>query len=292
MGGHRRGNRDRRPRRGHVSAATRARNRRRHRRDTGRPRVLAGQPRRSGLRVRGRDRAGAADAGPITTTVVGIAATADGRGYWLVGDDGTVIPVGDAGAYRSAVWPAPSGPRSADTPAPGPTVGIVEARVPDRGLLGLRDDGTGRRPRLGARLRRRQQPGACHAVTTAASARSTRRRTGSTATSGTRTDAPSPTSALHRRDDGRIPQLHDHTLLVVIDDDTVELFADSIREHRALDRVDNRAVDAASRWFAACIDSTSASSASVAHRGGVDARRSARARSRWRNGPRAAGTAR
>ena len=69
-----------------------------------------------------------ADAGPITTTVVGIAATADGRGYWLVGNDGTVIPVGDAGAYPSAVWPAPSGPRSADTPAPGPTVGIVEAR--------------------------------------------------------------------------------------------------------------------------------------------------------------------
>jgi hypothetical protein len=67
------------------------------------------------------------DAGPITTTIVGIAPTADGRGYWLVGNDGTVIPSGDAGAYGSAVWHAPSGPRSADIPAPGPTVGIVEA---------------------------------------------------------------------------------------------------------------------------------------------------------------------
>jgi hypothetical protein len=69
-----------------------------------------------------------ANASPITTTVVGIAATADGRGYWLVGSDGTVIPFGDAAAYGSAVWRTLSGVQSEDTPAPGPTVGIVEAR--------------------------------------------------------------------------------------------------------------------------------------------------------------------
>ena len=40
--------------------------------------------------------------GPSRPTVVGVASTPDGGGYWLVASDGRVFPFGDAGFYGSA----------------------------------------------------------------------------------------------------------------------------------------------------------------------------------------------
>ena len=36
----------------------------------------------------------------LNQPIVGMAATPDGRGYWLVASDGGVFAVGDAGFYR------------------------------------------------------------------------------------------------------------------------------------------------------------------------------------------------
>jgi hypothetical protein len=38
---------------------------------------------------------------PLDASVVGVTATPDGQGYWLVGSDGGVFAFGDAGFYGS-----------------------------------------------------------------------------------------------------------------------------------------------------------------------------------------------
>jgi hypothetical protein len=64
----------------------------------------------------------ASDYGALTTTlasaVTGMAATPDGKGYWLVGADGGVFAFGDAMYYGSVATTALNGPIVAITPTP------------------------------------------------------------------------------------------------------------------------------------------------------------------------------
>ncbi len=65
--------------------------------------------------------------------IAGIAATPDGRGYWLTADDGGVYAFGNARMLGTAAWRPPTNPADADTPPPGPTVGIVAAKGTEPG---------------------------------------------------------------------------------------------------------------------------------------------------------------
>ena len=70
-----------------------------HRRHAGRAGLLAGRRRRCGLRLRGRALPRVACPGlRVTPTqpITGIAATPDGKGYWMVGADGAIYAFGDA----------------------------------------------------------------------------------------------------------------------------------------------------------------------------------------------------
>ncbi len=66
-----------------------------------RARLLAGRVRRGGLRVRRRRFYGSTGNVRLAKPVVGMAATPDGKGYWLVASDGGVFAFGDAGFFGS-----------------------------------------------------------------------------------------------------------------------------------------------------------------------------------------------
>ena len=74
----------------------------RHGGDARRQRLLAGRLRRRHLHLR-RRRASTARraASPLNQPVVGMAATSDGHGYWLVASDGGIFSFGDASFYGS-----------------------------------------------------------------------------------------------------------------------------------------------------------------------------------------------
>ena len=97
-----------------------------HGRHPGRPGLLARRLGRRRVRLR-RRRVLRVDRGmPLNRPIVGMAATPDGRGYWLVAADGGVFTFGDATFYGSAGarravnrwwgWPPDRGPRH---PGPG-----------------------------------------------------------------------------------------------------------------------------------------------------------------------------
>ena len=74
-----------------------------HGRHAGRRRVLAGRQRRRHLQLRRRRGSSARPARSCSTRpIVGMAATPDGGGYWLVARDGGVFNYGDAGFFGSA----------------------------------------------------------------------------------------------------------------------------------------------------------------------------------------------
>ena len=99
--------------------------------------------------------------------IIGLATTADGRGYWLASRDGAIYAFGTARVARKrqmalTAVSVQQGDRNART-------GCRHRRVPRRrsGLLGVRNDRTGRRTRHCRSLRRRQQPRDAHAVSSA-----------------------------------------------------------------------------------------------------------------------------
>ena len=63
--------------------------------------LLAGGVRRRGLQLRRRPFYGSAGAMPLNKPIVGMAATPDGKGYWLVASDGGIFSYGDAQFYGS-----------------------------------------------------------------------------------------------------------------------------------------------------------------------------------------------
>ena len=73
-----------------------------------RRRLLAGRLRRRGLRLRGRRLLRLDRRAHLNKPIVGMAATPDGDGYWLVASDGGVFAFGDAGFFRVARRHSPS----------------------------------------------------------------------------------------------------------------------------------------------------------------------------------------
>ncbi len=53
---------------------------------------------------------GSAGSLPLNKPVVGMAATGDGGGYWLVASDGGIVDYGDAPLHSSAGWLPPGEP--------------------------------------------------------------------------------------------------------------------------------------------------------------------------------------
>ena len=88
---------------------------RRHGRDPGRARLLAGRLGRRHLHLRRRQFHGSMGGKPLNKPIVGMAASPDGLGYWLVASDGGIFNFGDAGFYGSA----------GGTPLNKPAVGIA-----------------------------------------------------------------------------------------------------------------------------------------------------------------------
>ncbi len=118
----------------------------------------------------------------LSAPVVGMAATSDGLGYWLVGSDGSILPFGDAIPHGSLpslhVTPARPVVGMAATPdgggwlvgADGGVYAFGDARFAgsmggtalNRPVVGMADGAgywPGRRRRRGLRLRRRSIPG-------------------------------------------------------------------------------------------------------------------------------------
>ena len=73
--------------------------------------------------------------------MLGIAATPDGKGYWLVGSDGGIFAFGDARYSGNGRWIVPAYPRNLFTPAPGPIVDVVAAPGTQQGYWTLNDTG-------------------------------------------------------------------------------------------------------------------------------------------------------
>ena len=91
--------RRRRLRRRHPRGPAAAADRRRRGRPGGR--LLAGRLRRRHLHVRQRAVLGLRRRHPLNKPIVGMAATPDGGGYWLVASDGGIFTYGDAGFFGS-----------------------------------------------------------------------------------------------------------------------------------------------------------------------------------------------
>ena len=89
---------DRRP---HAQQADR-----RHGADARRPGLLAGGLRRGHLQLRRRRVLRSRGGQPLNKPIVGMAATPDGKGYWLVASDGGIFSFGDAGFFGSTRGPA------------------------------------------------------------------------------------------------------------------------------------------------------------------------------------------